>query len=456
MKKIFFFISTGYSKNFIKNPCNTLFFLISFVCFNYNITFAGVDLEIDLSYLVFGNEAIHITTKNVTTADCEFIEGCILGTGTRKLLRFGTRSKNIGSSNLVIGNPNNPQISGLTFTDPTCTSHSNDPDHKHFDYAKYELYDVTCNTVVAVNKAGFCIENSGSISGGGGCGDRWTICNPHIGGFNCGCQGIGAGCYDDYCSDIACQLIDITNVPDGKYFFKATINYLQTLPESNYSNNTAYVLIEIQGNNVEVIYAAHTIPHDLNINCTVLSLIHEGFFVFPPRPFTRLARNDLTVNCNITSNGQPVTLIAGNSIRMTDGFRSGDNFRAYTLDPCLINLRVAGNDSLFFNEDADPDIIQDQTKDNTINNEMFYQNDGIHLYPNPSRGIFNLSLKFEQEKKTKIVVYNIFGKEIYVVSEAPILQKNYQINLSSQPNGVYIVRLITDDEVINKKIILSK
>ena len=76
--------------------------------------------------------------------------------------------------------------------------------------------------------------------------------------------------------------------------------------------------------------------------------------------------------------------------------------------------------------------------------------------PNATNGIFNLEVSLNNKKSIKIAVYDIFGKEIYVVLEAPILQKNYQIDLSSQPNGIYIVRLITNDEVINKKIILSK
>ena len=358
---------------------------------------------------------------------------------------------NVGTKKMKLGRtPKDGKSSGY-FVWHKCHGH-----HHFTGFAKYELFDVNCNQVIIGKKLGGCVMDTEPISG-----TNLNCVQPIA--FGCKVQGIHAGCADVYPPTLDCQYLDITNISDGKYFLKTTINFDQNLiqshselQESDYSNNTAYLLIKIQGNTVEVIYAAHTISHDLNVNCTVLSKFHEGFFNFPPSPVTRLVRNDLTANCNITSNGVNVTFIAGNSIRLTDGFRSGDNFRAYTLDPCLINLRVSGNSEILFDDYTIQDITQDQTKDNTINDEMFYQNDGIHLYPNPSSGIFNLSLKFEQEKKTKIVVYNIFGKEIYVVSEAPILQKNYQINLSSQPNGIYIVRLITNDEVINKKIILSK
>ena len=426
---------------------NKIVLTIGIILFCSYAAKATADLKIDISYLV---QTIHIVNKNFAQGDCDVSEGCAQA-GLRKLLKFGLRQENIGTKAFDLG-----KISKKPYF-------TNDPCHKHdhFDgFAKMDLFDVNCNVAVAGGKLGGCMFNYDPVGH-----PNAIHCNKLEFRDCVGKQGISAGCADVYDTNLPCQYIDITdNVPDGKYFLKVRINWDQALinahsnlQESDYTNNTAYVLIEIQGNTVKkVIYAAHTIPHDLNVNCTVLSKFHEGFFNFPPSPVTRLVRNDLTANCNITSNGVNVTFIAGNSIRLTDGFRSGDNFRAYTLDPCLINLRVSGNSEILFDDYTIQDITQDQTKDNTINDEMFYQNDGIHLYPNPSSGIFNLSLKFEQEKKTKIVVYNIFGKEIYVVSEAPILQKNYQINLSSQPNGIYIVRLITNDEVINKKIILSK
>ena len=421
---------------------------ITFLLFiNIKSIFATADLEIDLSYLV---NNIYISVENFSSNDCNVDQGCTIA-GQRKLLRFGLRTMNVGTKKMKLGKTPKDGKSKGYFVWHKCH------DHHHFTgFAKYELFDVNCNQVIIGKKLGGCVMDSEPISG-----TNLKCVQPIA--FGCEVQGIHPGCADVYPPTLDCQYLDITSIPDGKYFLKLRINFDQNLiqshselQESDYSNNTAYVLIEIQGNLVTVIYIAHTIPYNKNIHCGVLSIIHEGLFFGPPRPFTRLARNDLTVNCNITSNGQPVTLIAGNSVRMTDGFRSGDNFRAYTLDPCLINLRVAGNSEILFDDYTIPDMTQDQTKDNTINDETLYPNDGIHLYPNPSSGIFNLYVKFEQEKKTKIVVYNIFGKEIYSVSESPILQKNYQINLSSYPNGIYIVRLITNDAVINKKMILSK
>lgn len=191
-----------FKKQRVINSFNSLLLGI-FLFFPFNNIFATADLEIDITYLV---TSMYITTKNVNSTDCEFVEGCILATGNIKLLRFGTRTKNIGSSDLVIGNPDNPQISGLVFSDPECQLHQDE--HKHFEsFANYELYDFNCVNVLVGHKMGFCLQNSGSISGGGSCGTSWVSCNPHIGGFNCGCQGIGKGCYDDYPPTTTCQLI---------------------------------------------------------------------------------------------------------------------------------------------------------------------------------------------------------------------------------------------------------
>lgn len=90
-------------------------------------------------------------------------------------------------------------------------------------------------------------------------------------------------------------------------------------------------------------------------------------------------------------------------------------------------------------------------------------NIGIDIYPNPTNGIFfitidNVTLSqftlSEAEGKGQIEAYNIYGE---LVLTLPINQlTNQPINLSSHPNGIYFVKVKTPEGVVVKKIMLQK
>ncbi len=63
----------------------------------------------------------------------------------------------------------------------------------------------------------------------------------------------------------------------------------------------------------------------------------------------------------------------------------------------------------------------------------------ITVYPNPSHGVFNFSLPDNNTYQVK--VYNVIGQE---VNTAVVSSANNAINLSAQPKGVYIYKLLTE------------
>lgn len=77
----------------------------------------------------------------------------------------------------------------------------------------------------------------------------------------------------------------------------------------------------------------------------------------------------------------------------------------------------------------------------------------ITISPNPSNEIFTIN--FEQGKYVdgKIEIINILGE---VVSTSNIInQSSIQINLSSQPKGIYLVKVISGNNIASKKIVLQ-
>ena len=76
------------------------------------------------------------------------------------------------------------------------------------------------------------------------------------------------------------------------------------------------------------------------------------------------------------------------------------------------------------------------------------------IYPNPSRGIFNIQPS-KLTETANLKIYTALGDEIYssLINDyrAPI-----SIDLSQQPNGIYLIIAKTEEGVMNKKIIIQK
>ena len=83
-----------------------------------------------------------------------------------------------------------------------------------------------------------------------------------------------------------------------------------------------------------------------------------------------------------------------------------------------------------------------------------YENDfNVNIYPNPSYNIFNL--EFSSDTKSKIVVTNILGEQVYIESTKPIGEFSTQIDLSNYSKGIYNLTIKTSDGISNHKLILQ-
>jgi hypothetical protein len=186
------------------------------------------DLAVDRDDLL---GSIVIDTRNFKATDCALDEGCVGGTGTRRLLRFDTATENVGTADLGVGDP----TSNACFTFSQC--------HQHYHFkgvGQYTLYQADGTTVAGVgHKQGFCLEDVRTI----------PSLNPPPAQaampFTCTNQGLHVGYEDVYTNDLDCQWIDITGLPAGQYVLTVHINPLEYLPESNYGNNEATVPVTI-------------------------------------------------------------------------------------------------------------------------------------------------------------------------------------------------------------------
>lgn len=203
----------------------------------------------------------HIEETEFSPTGCTALEGCISGTGKRRLLRFTSNTPNIGVADLFVGDPRN--CLGSLFRFSECHQ------HLHFqEYADYRLWTpVGYQTWIAnrdPNKAtsegknaalldrlrkrgdlvvgrkqGFCVIDVVPFPEG--------VKNPPPPKyFSCSSnQGISVGYADEYHFTLSCQFIDITDVPPGTYILEVEVNPERLFPESDFTNNAAAVQIQI-------------------------------------------------------------------------------------------------------------------------------------------------------------------------------------------------------------------
>lgn len=110
----------------------------------------------------------------------------------------------------------------------------------------------------------------------------------------------------------------------------------------------------------------------------------------------------------------------------------------------------AGPDNIFIARTDKSGSYNNITNSYVAVNELPEEEGDLIIYPNPTDGKFWISsLKF---KVTSARIYNTLG-ELIVSSEGP---KQNEIDISSQPNGIYLVEVVAAEGSIRRKILLTK
>jgi len=80
----------------------------------------------------------------------------------------------------------------------------------------------------------------------------------------------------------------------------------------------------------------------------------------------------------------------------------------------------------------------------------------ITVYPNPNNGVFSIAISNYQLVSSNVEVYNMLGEKVY--TQFNIQHPIFNINLSSQPNGIYLYRVLQENgNLIGEgKVVLEK
>ncbi|PCJ24238.1 MAG: hypothetical protein COA97_10110 [Flavobacteriales bacterium] len=174
------------------------------------------------------------------------------------------------------------------------------------------------------------------------------------------------------------------------------------------------------------------VAYNVSVNCNLLNYIHNQGFLYTSR-----AINNLESDCDISSNiNAQVTFIAGNSIILKPGFRSSPNFIAF-IAPCLSNIQLR-MDNNSANDIRRPIIEMPK-----------YANDIFKIYPNPTTGQFTIELE-NISTDVLVEVYDAMGKMIFAEKTS---ENNLQIDISNQPKGIYLVKIINGNNMFTQKVV---
>lgn len=82
--------------------------------------------------------------------------------------------------------------------------------------------------------------------------------------------------------------------------------------------------------------------------------------------------------------------------------------------------------------------------------------EGFNIYPNPTTGIFNISMSNANFSQIWITIFDLTGKEVFSATDKNIsTDYKKQINLGNLTSGMYYVRLFTGTDVKTKKLIIE-
>lgn len=168
---------------------------------------------------------------------------------------------------------------------------------------------------------------------------------------------------------------------------------------------------------------------------------------------TNLNVNEFAVFTN-TSTNNPLDFSW--ALTPNSGFSYISNTTSISKSP-IIKFTSAGNYTvaLTSTNSAGSDV---ETKSNYIHVgasgiESLNEND-LNIYPNPTKGIVNISLGNFASKSIEITIYNYIGTVVKSIVVNNLADDKIALDLSDQAQGIYYISLKSENNIITRKITL--
>jgi hypothetical protein len=80
-------------------------------------------------------------------------------------------------------------------------------------------------------------------------------------------------------------------------------------------------------------------------------------------------------------------------------------------------------------------------------------NSAVSIYPNPNSGIFNVTLAADINSDMTVNVYNTLGEMVRTIT---VNSNATSVDLTEFASGVYVVKVIADNQIATKKITVTR
>lgn len=78
------------------------------------------------------------------------------------------------------------------------------------------------------------------------------------------------------------------------------------------------------------------------------------------------------------------------------------------------------------------------------------------VMPNPTSGLTTLNIELKTTQDIDVAIYDVTGKLMQSFNDNNVTNNRYPLDLSNYSNGIYLVRLITNGQIITRRIVLNK
>jgi len=96
------------------------------------------------------------------------------------------------------------------------------------------------------------------------------------------------------------------------------------------------------------------------------------------------------------------------------------------------------------------------TSSNRITAGDMQLGENLNIYPNPTKGLFNISFIAEKVDNFEITIVDAFGKLVYQEDKQDFIgEYTKQVDLSDFPKGIYTLQIRTKNSFVSKRIVLQ-
>jgi len=148
------------------------------------------------------------------------------------------------------------------------------------------------------------------------------------------------------------------------------------------------------------------------------------------------------------------------TFRFTDSYQDGLYFFADTARQGTEgSLRLAttkGANIITFNPDFGAEVLFNFNVGFGLGIEPEPYPESIDIFPNPSKGLFNIDATSLEQNPCRLEIYDILGKLVLTWYISGSEDHLISLDLGSNPAGIYVVNLVTADKTFTQKVILTR